>query len=63
MRVMVMFDLPVLTSSQRKEYRQFRKHLIQNGFVMIQESIYCKLVQNANAADSIVNKVKKKQAF
>lgn len=59
MRVMVMFDLPVLTAHQRREYRQFRKHLIQSGFVMIQESIYCKLVQNAIAADNIINNVKK----
>lgn len=59
MRVMVMFDLPVLTAQQRRAYRQFRKHLIHNGFIMIQESIYCKLVQNTVAADNIVNGIKK----
>jgi CRISPR-associated protein Cas2 len=59
MRIMVMFDLPVLTSGQRRSYRQFRKFLIQNGFMMVQESIYCKLVQNATAADNVVNQVKK----
>ena len=39
MRVFVMFDLPVLTASDRKVYRQFRKFLMKNGFVMLQESV------------------------
>lgn len=32
MRLMVMFDLPVETSKQRREYRKFHKRLIQEGF-------------------------------
>lgn len=59
MRVLVMFDLPVLTSSQRREYRLFRKHLVLNGFIMLQESVYCKLIQNATAADSVIANVKR----
>ena len=43
MRVMVMFDLPVITTEQRREYTRFRKYLLKNGFVMMQESIYTKL--------------------
>ena len=39
MRVMVMFDLPVVTTEQRREYTRFRKYLLKNGFVMMQESI------------------------
>ncbi len=59
MRVIVMFDLPVVTDSDRREYTQFRKYLIKNGFLMMQESIYCKLAQNMTIADSIVENVKK----
>ena len=59
MRVLVMFDLPVLTANQRKEYRHFRKYLIENGFIMSQESVYCKLAQNTVAADNIINNLKK----
>lgn len=59
MRVIVMFDLPVLKESERRAYRLFRKFLIKNGFLMLQESIYCKLAQNSTAADSIVENVKK----
>ena len=59
MRVIVMFDLPVLTVADRREYANFRKYLIKNGFLMMQESIYCKLAQNQTAADLIVENLKK----
>lgn len=59
MRLMVFFDLPVETSSQRREYRIFRKFLLKNGFVMMQESVYTKIVLNANAAAVIKENVRK----
>lgn len=59
MRVVVFFDLPVLTERNRKEYRDFRKFLIKSGFLMMQESVYCKLVQNGVAADLLVESIKK----
>ena len=59
MRVIVMFDLPVLTAQERRDYTRFRKHLLKNGFLMMQESVYCKLAQNSTAADLIVQNVKK----
>lgn len=59
MRVIVMFDLPVVTASGRKEYYTFRKHLIKSGFLMLQESVYCKIAQNSVVADSIVQNIRK----
>lgn len=59
MRIMVMFDLPVETSTQRKDYRLFRKFLIKSGFLMMQESIYCKLALNQTVADGIMQEVRK----
>ena len=59
MRVIVFFDLPVLTSTERREYTRFRKYLIKNGFLMMQESVYSKLAQNQTAADIIVDNLKK----
>ena len=59
MRIIVMFDLPVTTASDRREYTRFRKYLIKNGFLVMQESVYCKLAQNSTAADLIVQNVKK----
>lgn len=59
MRVIVFFDLPVLTESNRREYRIFRKLLIKSGFMMVQESVYCKLAQNSSVADIMVDNIKK----
>ena len=59
MRVLVFFDLPVLTQENRKNYACFRKFLIKNGFIMMQESVYSKLALNPSIANSIVDSVKK----
>lgn len=49
MRIIIFFDLPTLTVKDMLEYRRFRKFLITNGFIMMQESIYCRLVLNNNS--------------
>lgn len=59
MRVVVFFDLPVLTAANRRDYRMFRKYLIKSGFMMVQESVYCKLAQNSSVADAIVENLRK----
>lgn len=59
MRIVVFFDLPVLTESNRRDYRIFRKYLIKSGFMMVQESVYCKLAQNGSVADAVVENIKK----
>lgn len=59
MRVIVFFDLPTLTLNDKREYRKFRKNLIQNGFIMVQESVYAKLVLNATVANSVKEKIRK----
>lgn len=58
MRVIVMFDLPVLSSQDKREYRRFRKFLLSNGFIMMQQSIYSKLALNNTVANSIIKNVK-----
>lgn len=58
MRVLVMFDLPVTTAAGRKEYSRFRKFLIKSGFMMLQESVYCKLATNDSAAETIISNVR-----
>ena len=59
MRILVMFDFPVGTESERKNYRLFRKYLIKSGFLMLQESVYCKIAQNTTVADAIIANVRK----
>lgn len=59
MRVLVLFDLPTETSEDRKNYRQFRKGLLKNGFYMLQESVYCRMVLNQSAESNVRDAVKK----
>ena len=59
MRIIVMFDLPTISSAERKEYAKFRKFLIKSGFLMMQESIYCKLSPNSTLADAMVENVRR----
>jgi len=59
MRVLVFFDLPVVTNENRKSYSKFRKFLLKNGFIMLQESVYCKLALNGTAVNAIIDNIYK----
>jgi CRISPR-associated protein Cas2 len=43
MWLFVFFDLPTKTKDQRKAASQFRHHLLKDGFIMIQYSIYARI--------------------
>ena len=55
MRMMVFFDLPMLTLEDKRSYRNFRKLLIKNGFIMLQESVYCKMMTSPTVENSVKN--------
>ena len=59
MRIVVFFDLPTLTDSDKREYRKFRKLLIKNGFIMMQESVYTRMVLNQTVQNSVIELLKK----
>lgn len=59
MRILVLFDLPVTTATQIREYTKFRKYLLKSGFVMLQESVYSKLALNTTVAQRIEENVRK----
>lgn len=59
MRIVVFFDLPTITDKDRREYRHFRKFLIKNGFFMMQESVYTRMVLNQSVERSIIDLLKK----
>lgn len=59
MRVMVMFDLPTDTSMDRRHYRWFRKFLIDEGFIMMQESVYTKICLNMHAVNKVELNIQK----
>jgi len=49
MRMVVMFDLPVGTSSQRRAAARFRTFLIQDGYNMMQFSVYLRICNGIDA--------------
>lgn len=59
MRQLLFFDLPTETSQEKRAYRQFRKFLIDEGFLMLQYSVYCKLTLNDSQAKTIIRKIEK----
>ena len=52
-RILVLFDLPVLTVENRRNYSRFRKFLM-----MMQESVYCRMALNQNIANSIISNIR-----
>lgn len=50
MRMMVFFDLPVVTKAERRAYTQFRRFLLNDGYDMIQFSVYGRIL-NGNDAE------------
>lgn len=59
MRMIVFFDLPTETTEDRRIYRKFRTGLIKNGFIMMQESVYCKLLLNSTAEQLVREAIRK----
>lgn len=59
MRMMVLFDLPTETAEDRRAYRRFRGGLVKNGFIMMQESVYCKLLLNSTADQTAREAIRK----
>ncbi|MDO5335156.1 MAG: CRISPR-associated endonuclease Cas2, partial [Coriobacteriia bacterium] len=59
MRLIVFFDLPVKTAKQRKDYRAFRKFLLKDGYLQLQESVYAKLILNDGVASAAVARLRK----
>ncbi len=59
MRIIVFFDLPTETNEDKRAYRRFRKALIKDGFIMMQESVYTKLMTTPSVENSVKNLIRK----
>ena len=57
MWLFVMFDLPVDTKLARKQYTQFRKFLLKDGFMQVQYSVYARVCPTQEKADVHVGRV------
>jgi len=51
MRLLVFFDLPVVTKTERRVYTIFRRFLINDGYDMIQFSIYGRILNGNDALE------------
>lgn len=60
MRTIIFFDLPNVYSKDKRNYLMFRKFLINEGFIMMQESVYSKLVLNSQQSNALVERIRKK---
>ncbi len=59
MWVLVMFDLPTETKSDRKNYSRFRKLMLADGFQMFQFSMYIRHCPSRENAEVHQKRVKK----
>lgn len=59
MWMMVMFDLPTETHSQRKSAAKFRKFLLDEGFEMVQFSVYVQFTGTWESSQKFVRAIKK----
>lgn len=48
----------MLTDKDKREYSRFRKFLLKNGFIMMQKSVYTKLVINNVTSMAVRQRVK-----
>ncbi len=59
MWVLAMFDLPTDTKQARRRYTQFRKHLLEDGFTMMQYSVYIRHCASKENAQVHVHRVER----
>ena len=54
-----MFDLPVDTDLERRSYRNFRKNLLKEGFIMIQYSVYVRTCPSREYSKRLEKRIEK----
>ncbi|GIV34561.1 MAG: CRISPR-associated endoribonuclease Cas2 [Chitinophagales bacterium] len=59
MWIMVLFDLPTETKKDRKNYAEFRKKMLKDGFSMFQFSAYLRPCPSAENAEVHIQRIKK----
>lgn len=59
MRVVVLFDLPTGTRNERRAATRFRAFLLDDGFDMLQYSVYSRICANRDLAEMHLRRVKR----
>ena len=55
--LLLMYDLPVISSEDRKETERFRKNIRRLGYVPMQKSVYVKLLRQYAGISSEMEKI------
>lgn len=58
MRLIVMYDLPVISEKDKKIYSKFRRFLLNDGYIMIQYSIYSRICKNHDDILKHINRIR-----
>ena len=58
--VLVFFDLPVGTKEERAAASHFRRDLIEDGYFMVQYSVYARPCGSADRVETMVRRLKQK---
>ena len=58
MWLFAIFDLPVTTAKARKRYAQFRKVLLEQGFSMLQYSVYARYCASEEMSDAYRSRIR-----
>lgn len=58
-RTIVFFDLPNIYAKDKRNYLKFRKYLLNEGFIMMQESVYSKLILNTQQSELLIERIRK----
>lgn len=58
--VLVFFDLPVGSKDERNAATRFRKELIEDGYFMVQFSVYARPCGSADRVETMVRRLKQK---
>ncbi|WP_235829607.1 CRISPR-associated endonuclease Cas2 [Clostridium nigeriense] len=59
MRLLVFFDLPVVKKEDRKEYQNFRRFLLNDGYIMLQYSVYSRICNGIDGTNKHINRLQK----
>lgn len=57
--LITLFDLPTDTQEARRQYTDFRKHLLKNGFMMLQYSVYARYTPSEEKAQVLRRRIKR----
>jgi CRISPR-associated protein Cas2 len=59
MRLLVFFDLPTTTKDYKQAYIEFRRFLLQDGYNMLQWSVYGRVINGEDSAEKHFNRLSK----